>query len=60
VKVALLKCPSKKSDTSVDGEPQGNWTWNSSSEDIVARSPSSSDRVPQRACSQAMGAHAGT
>ena len=40
----------------VDGMPQGNWRWNSSSRDVVASSPSSScptPRVPWRACSQA-------
>ena len=30
----------RKSDTSVDGEPQGNWRWNSNSRDVVASSPS--------------------
>ena len=29
-----------KSDSSVDGEPQGNWRWNSNYRDIVASSPS--------------------
>ena len=61
--VYLLCADWWKSDSSVDGEPQGNWRCNSSSEDVVASSPSSShstDRAPQTACSQAMGAHAGT
>ena len=30
----------KKSDSSVDREPQGNWRWNSNSNDVVASSPS--------------------
>ena len=30
----------QKSDSSVDGEPQGNWRWNSNSTDVVASSPS--------------------
>ena len=29
-----------KSDSSVDGEPQGNWKWNLNSRDVVASSPS--------------------
>ena len=29
----------RKSDSSVDGEPQGNWRWNSYSRDVVASSP---------------------
>ena len=29
-----------KSDSSVDGEPRGNWRWNSNYRDIVASSPS--------------------
>ena len=44
-----------KSDSSVDGEPQGNWRWNSNSRDAVASSPSFSRpaaRAPRRACSQ--------
>ena len=52
-----------KSDSSVNGEPQGNCGWNSSSEDVVASSPFFSHPVakaPQRACSQAVGAHART
>ena len=47
---------SGKSDTSVDGEPQGNWRWNSNSRDVVASSPSFSRptlRVPRRVHSQA-------
>ena len=42
----------RKSNSSVDGEPQGNW----SSRDVVARFPAFSlpaARVPRRACSQA-------
>ena len=45
-----------KSNSSVDGEPHGNWRWNSSSRDVVASSPSFSlpaARAPRRACSQA-------
>ena len=30
----------RKSNSSVDGEPHGNWRWNSSSRDVVASSPS--------------------
>ena len=40
----------------VDGEPQGNWRWNSNSRDIVASSPSFSHPIavsPRRAYSQA-------
>ena len=51
-----LRADWRKSDSSVDGEPQGNWRWNSNSRDIVASSPSFScptARVPRRACSQA-------
>ena len=47
----------RKSDTSVDGEPQGNWRWNSNSRDAVASSPSFSRpalRVPWRGHSQAI------
>ena len=43
-----------KSDSSVNGEPQGNWRWNSNSRDIVTSSPSFSRRTaraPRRACS---------
>ena len=46
----------QKSNSSVDREPEGNWTWNSNSRDIVASSPSFSHptaRAPQRVCSQA-------
>ena len=46
----------RKSDSSVDGEPQGNWRRNSNSGDVVASSPSFSRpaaRAPRRACSQA-------
>ena len=45
----------RKSDSSVDGEPQGNWRWNSNPRDVVASSPSFSRpaaRAPRRACSQ--------
>ena len=43
-----------KSDSSFNGEPQGNWRWNSNSRDVVASSPSFSRpaaRAPRRACS---------
>ena len=54
----LLRVDWRKSDSSVDGEPQGNWRWNSNSRGIVASSPSFScsaaARAPWRACSQAM------
>ena len=52
----LLRSDWWKSDSSVDGVPQGNWRQNSSSRDMVASSLSFScpaSRVPQRACSQA-------
>ena len=48
---------SGKSDTSVDGEPQGSWRWNSNSRDTVVSSPSFSRpafRVPRRVHSQAI------
>ena len=32
--------------SSVDGEPQGNWRWNSNSRDIVASSPSFPHQTP--------------
>ena len=51
-----LRADWRKSDSSVDGEPQGNWRWNSTSGDVlVANSPSFSRpaaRAPRRACSQ--------
>ena len=46
----------RKSDSSVDGEPQGNHRRNSNSRDVVASSPSFSRpiaRTPRRACSRA-------
>ena len=46
----------QKFDSPVDGVPQGNWRWNSSSRDVVASSPSfsrPSTRAPWGACSQA-------
>ena len=52
----LLHADWQKSDSSVEGEPQGNWRWNANSTDVVVSSPSFSHpaaRVPQRACSQA-------
>ena len=51
-----LRADWRKFDSSVDGEPQGNWRWNSNSRDVVASSPSFSRRAartPRRACSQA-------
>ena len=52
----------QKSDSSVDGEPQGNWRRNLNSTDVVASSPFFSRpaaRATLRACSQASkcGAH---
>ena len=46
----------QKFDSSVSGEPQGNWRWNSNSRDVVASPPYFScptTRAPWRACSQA-------
>ena len=46
----------QKSDSSVNGEPQGNWRWNSNSRDVIASSPSFSHpaaRGPWSACLQA-------
>ena len=43
----------RKSDSSVKGEPRGNWRRNSNSRDVVASSPSFSRpaaRAPRRAC----------
>ena len=51
-----LRVDWRKSDSSVDGEPQGNWRRNSNSRDVVASSPFLSRpavRAPQRTCSQA-------
>ena len=48
-----LRADWRKSDSSVDGEPQGNWRWNSNSRDVVASSPSFSRpaaRAPRRVC----------
>jgi len=50
-----LRADWEKSDSSVDGDPQGDWSWNSNSTDVVASSPSFSHpapRPPWRACSQ--------
>ena len=47
----------QKSDSSVDGEPQGNWRWNSNSRDVVASCPPFScpaPVLPQRGHLQAM------
>ena len=49
--------PWRKYDSSVDGEPQENWGWNSNSRDVVASSPSFSLPAtipPRRTCSQAI------
>ena len=35
-----LRADWRRSDSSVNGEPQGNWQWNSNSRDVVASSPS--------------------
>ena len=51
-----LRTDWRKSDISVDGEPQGNWRRNSNSGDEVASSSSFSRlaaRAPRRTCSQA-------
>ena len=51
-----LRADWRKSESSVDGEPQGDWRWNSNSRNVVASSPSFSPppaRAPRRACSQA-------
>ena len=51
-----LRADWRKSDSSVIGEPQGNWRRNSNSRDVVASSPSfprPSTRAPRTACSQA-------
>ena len=51
-----LRADWRKSNSSVDGEPQGNWRRNSNSRDVVASSPSFScpaARAPQKTCSQA-------
>ena len=55
-----LRADWRKSDSSVDGEPQLNWRWNSNSGDVVASSPSFSHpaaRASQGACSQAKTAY---
>ena len=52
-----LRADWRKSDSSVDGEPQRNWTWNSNSRDVIASSPSFSRpaaRGPWRSCSRAL------
>ena len=54
--LVLLRADWRRSDSSVDGEPQGYWRWNSNSRDVVASSPSffrPSARSPRKACSQA-------
>ena len=52
-----IRAEQRKSDSSVDGEPQGNWKWNLNSRDVFASCPSFSRpaaRAPRRACSQAI------
>ena len=51
-----LRADWRKLDSSVDGEPQGNWKQNSNSRDVVTSSPSfsrSTDRALRRTFSQA-------
>ena len=48
-----LRADWRKSESSVDGEPQGNWRLNLNSRDLVASSLSFSKKAPQRTCSQA-------
>ena len=53
---AHIRADWRKSNSSVDGEPQGNWRRNSNSRNVVASSPSFScpaARAPQKTCSQA-------
>ena len=50
-----LRADWRKLDSSVDGEPQEHWRWNSTSRDVFASSPSFSRpaaKAPRRACSQ--------
>ena len=42
----------RKSESSVDGDPQGNWKLNLNSRDVVASSPPFYRKAPRRACSQ--------
>ena len=52
-----LRADWRKSDSSVDGEPQRNWRRNLNSRDVVVSSPSFSRpaaSAPRRACSQAL------
>ena len=52
-----LRADWRKSNSSVDGNPHGNWRWKSNSRDVVASSPSFSRpdaRAPRRACSKAI------
>ena len=51
-----LRADWRKSDSSFNREPQGNWSWNSISRDVIASSPSFSRpaaRTSRRTCSQA-------
>ena len=53
----LLFADWRKSDSSFDGESQGNWRWNSNSRYVIASSPCFSRpaaRAPWRACSRTM------
>ena len=43
-----LRANWRKSDSLVDGEPQGNWGWNSSSREVVASCPSFSRHARER------------
>ena len=52
-----LRADWRKCDSSVDGEPLGNWRWNSNFREPVASStslccPAATARAPWRACSQ--------
>ena len=52
-----LRADWRKSDSSVDGEPQRNWRRNLNSRDVVVSSPPFSRpaaSAPRRACSQAL------
>ena len=55
-----LRTDWRKSDSSVDGEPQGNWKWKLKFKDVVESPPSFScpaAREPRGACSQAKFLH---
>ena len=44
---AYIRADWRKSDSSVEGKPQGNWRWNSNSRDVVVCSPSFPTPPPQ-------------